>query len=323
VDRFQLHIDKALTNVSVQFRNADFVAADIFPEVPVNDQSDKYFVYGKENLKAYEDLVEARVSTNEVQMSRSANSYYCNGHGLRSAIGDEDRGNDDLGSLEIDATTNLTENILLNREIGLLNVLKAGLTPVDLSASAWANAFDTATADPITFLDIQKEVIQKQIGKKPNTLMLSRPVFRGLRNNPKVTGRISGATSLDGSLVTAKQLAAVLEIDNLLVGEAVLNSAPEGEADSINYVWGKYALLCYKPPNPGLRTVSLGYHYMWNFPIGGGGRVSAATSGQSGVGVRRWYEEGPRTTFIEVLRYYDQNMVAAGAGILFSNATQF
>jgi hypothetical protein len=51
----------------------------------------------------------------------------------------------------------------------------------------------------------------------PNSLLLSRPVFRGIRNNLLVKNRVSGALNgIDASRITAQQLAALLEVENLL-----------------------------------------------------------------------------------------------------------
>ena len=41
----QVHIDAALSNVSVAYRNPAFVADAIAPPLAVRKQSDKYFIY--------------------------------------------------------------------------------------------------------------------------------------------------------------------------------------------------------------------------------------------------------------------------------------
>ena len=43
----QVHIDQALTNISIAYRNANYLGEQIFPNVPVNKQSDKFFTYPK------------------------------------------------------------------------------------------------------------------------------------------------------------------------------------------------------------------------------------------------------------------------------------
>ena len=43
----QSHIDVALTNISVAYAPGGFVADQLFPFVPVNKISNKYFIYTK------------------------------------------------------------------------------------------------------------------------------------------------------------------------------------------------------------------------------------------------------------------------------------
>ena len=41
----QTHIDNALTNISVGYRNANYIADRIFPAVPVQYITNKYFLF--------------------------------------------------------------------------------------------------------------------------------------------------------------------------------------------------------------------------------------------------------------------------------------
>ena len=46
----QIHIDQALTNLSVMYRNAAYVGDQVLPILPVNKRSNKYFIYRKEDF---------------------------------------------------------------------------------------------------------------------------------------------------------------------------------------------------------------------------------------------------------------------------------
>jgi hypothetical protein len=138
-------------------------------------------------------------------------------------------------------------------------------------------------------------------------MVFSRPVFRAVRNNAKVLGRITGAADLGSSSVTAQQLAELLELDEVIVASAVKLTSAEGAADVSDFVWGKNALLFVRPKNPGPRTVSLGYTFFWNVGI-------------RGSAVRRYRNESRTADAIEAQKYYDQKIVAADAGTLFTDA---
>ena len=43
----QVHTDTALTNISIAYRNTEFIATQLFPMVPVNKISGKYYIYTK------------------------------------------------------------------------------------------------------------------------------------------------------------------------------------------------------------------------------------------------------------------------------------
>ena len=43
-----VHIDAALSNMAVSYKNGNYIAEDIFPSVPVTKQSDKYYVWTKD-----------------------------------------------------------------------------------------------------------------------------------------------------------------------------------------------------------------------------------------------------------------------------------
>ena len=303
VDTGKLHVDTALTNVSVAYRNAGFVAARVFPEITVDKQSNKYPVYGRDIMRPVDDARRPGAVSIEIDWALSHTAYYADGHALNMSIPDEWRSNADQGlNLDVDTTEELTEKIDLNREVNLVAALVAGATTVTQTSTKW----DADANDPIALIDAQKDVIAKKIGKMPNVLVISQPVFRAIKHNAKVTARLTGAVNLPAANVTAGQLAEHLELDEVIVASGVKLTSAEGQATlTSEFIWGKDALLFYRPPSPGLRTISLGYHFMWR-------------TGQLGSLVYRGRFERGHADFIEVMKYYDQKIVAVDAGILFT-----
>jgi hypothetical protein len=305
MDVSQLHIEKALTNVSISYQNAEFVAERVFPELPVDNQSDKYYVFGKERFRALDDKRRPGGTFSEIKWGLSNDSYYCEGHGLRDLIPIEARSNADPAvDLDITSTETLTDQILLAREVSLVAALAAGLTPVDLTAAG--TPFDSDAADPVKIIDQRKETIATAIGRRPNCLLLSRPVLRGVRNNANIVGRVTGAAQLADTLVTVEQLKTLFEVDDLIVADAVKLTSADGQADTMDFIWGKYALLFYRPPSIGRRVVALGAHFRWSI-------------GQQGALVEKWWDQNRKADVIDAYRYYDQKIIAPTAGTLFSN----
>ena len=69
-----VHVDQALTDVSVMYSNADFVAEEVMPVIPVDFKTNKYHVYGQENFRGDDDQVEAGAEADESNWSLSPDS---------------------------------------------------------------------------------------------------------------------------------------------------------------------------------------------------------------------------------------------------------
>ncbi len=302
------YLDQPLSNVSIGYQNDDYLAEQLFPVLPVKKQSGRYWVYGKEKFRQYETIRHAGAEAREIApWSLSNNAYFCDDHSLKDKIADEERANADGTDLEISTTENLTDAILLDLEIRVSNLILGGVIPnVTLSGtSQWS---DYVNSDPLSAIEAQKITMKQQIGKTPNTLVVSYPVFATLRQHPKIIDRFkyTQAGALDtGSLRTA------FSLDNFWVAGAEYDTTNEGQSPSLNFVWGKNALLAYVLPEPRRREVTLGYTFRWLF--------GAPELG--GTLAKRYRLESKSSDVIEVHRYDDIQLVAPTAGFVFLNAT--
>lgn len=305
------HIDTAMTNVSVMYRNQKFVAESIFPVLPVEKQSDKYYIYGLDNLRPSDDLRRPAAMSKQLEWTLATGGpYFCDGHALHDWISDEARQNQDKAlDLDTDTTIGLTDAIYLNREVNLEATLAANMSPTDLSASSYAGAWDQSGVDPIGVVDTAKETIITGTGQVPNVFFASRPVFRALRNNPNVKARITGAADLPASKITPQMLAEALDVEEVIVGNGIKLTSKKGQTNAAGFIWKKDALLFYRPPTPGLRTVALGYQMTWQ-------------TGNLGSLVFRDRNNRRHADWLEVHRYYDERIISAAAGVMWTNATQ-
>lgn len=309
------HFDQALTNISVAYRNAAMVADRVFPFVGVDKQSNKYFKHGKDSFRVRDDRRSPGTEARPSRWALSDDNYFCDGHALKDYVPREIEANADMPlNLMSDTTEHLTDQIQLNREDALVTKLVADMTGaslVDLAAVKW----DNDANDPVKEIRKQKENVAKRVGAMPNVLVLSQPVFTAVRQNAKVVNLITGAADLPSALVTTQQLAGLCELQEVIVAACVKDTANEGQAASLDWVWGKRALLFYRPMNPGLKTLSLGYTFRWTkalqaMGVGGGG----------GQGVQRYYWQPTISDVVEVHDYYDLKTVDKEAGALFINA---
>jgi hypothetical protein len=304
-----VHIDAALTNISVAYRNGVFIAERVLPVVPVLKQSDKYYVHGKE---AFNVLDDRRSAGSEARLSRwslSNDSFFCGGHALKDYVPREDTANADPQlDLLSDTTEVLTQQVLLNQEVNLVAALVAGLTGVSAESQAGTH-WDDDDVDPLAIIKAQILEVGLRVGIPPNVLALSAPVWSAVSLNANVRQLITGAGSVAAALVTPAQVAAYLGIDEILVGSAVKNTANQGQTATLGWVWGEYACLFYRPPNPGRKVLSLGYTFQW----------TGAFGGSQSQFVNRYFWQPNLADVVEVHKYYDQKLVDTGAGALFTD----
>ncbi len=318
----QVHIDTALTNISVAYiQSADaFIADKVFPLVGVQKQSDRYFVYKREDW--FRDEAELRAPATESAGGGydidNTPQYFCQKYAYHKDVTEEDRVNSDSPlSADQDATDFVTSKLLLRREIAwatryfATNVWTTERTGVAANPSAVQFLqWNDANSDPINDIDKMQTVVQELTGYKPNTLVLGAWVYKILKNHPDFLERIKYSQK---GIVTLDLLAALFDVDRVLVASAVKNTAAKGATEANEFILGKHALLCYSAPRPALKTPSAGYTFAWTGLLGGnayGGRVLRIPAPLLGEGTER----------IEGEMAYDQKVVAPDLGVFFANA---
>jgi hypothetical protein len=137
-------------------------------------------------------------------------------------------------------------------------------------------------------------------------MLVSYPVFTALRNHPAIIDRFKYAQV---GVVQPDHLKSVFNVDNFYIGSAIKNLAKEGATDNLDYIWGKNALLFYRPPVAGRRTVSLGYQFTLAFGSGDGGFL-----------VKRYRDEARTADVVELQLYFDAKIVASNAAYLWLSA---
>jgi hypothetical protein len=122
-----------------------------------------------------------------------------------------------------------------------------------------------------------------------------------------VIDRVKYTMQAEAKAITPALLAAAFDVEEMVVSEAVYNTAAEGQTAAMQFIVGKTALLCFRPKAPGLRIPSAGYIFAWN--------------GMDGMGVsgaRSWSEplpnRGRNTIRVECEMAYALKKVGADLG---------
>lgn len=320
--RAMVHIDRALTNISVAYIQdaANFVADRVFPIVPVQKQSDRYFVYLKEDWFRDEATERAPATESAGGMYEIDNTptYFARKYAFHKDVTGEDRANQDEPlNVDVDSTEFITQKLLLRREIQWANNYFIptvwGTDLLGVAAGPGPGEFlqwDVAGSTPIQDVSTGKMQIASVTGYKPNTLVLGANVYERLRNHDDILGRI---VFTQRGYVTADILAQLFDVERVVVGWAVQNSARKGAAEDTDFLLGNHALLAYSAPRPSLKAPSAGYTFAWTGLLGAGAfgnRIVRLPMPHLGIETER----------IEGEMAFDLQVVAADCGVFYEDA---
>ena len=148
-------------------------------------------------------------------------------------------------------------------------------------------------------------------GRKPNKLGLGQRVFDALINHPDVMNRvIYGGNTASPAMVTTKSLAAILGVDEVVVFDAIWNSANLGEEENTGFICDENAmLLAYATSTPMIDEPTAGYTFRWDM---GTGNI---------LPIIEWEgDEGTYSHYIGGMIAQDMEIVCKDLGFYFQNA---
>ena len=321
-NRSDMHIDKALTNISVQYLQdeSNFIAGQVFPMVPVQKQSDRYFVYKREDW--FRDDAQERAPGTESAGGDydidNTPTYFCKKYAFHKDVVEEDRANaDDPLTPDEDAVQFVADKILLNRENNWARTFfKEDVWAHDYEGATTASTGkivywdDYANSTPIEDITAMATEQAEITGKRPNVMVMGRRAYDALKNHPDFLDRVKYTQK---GVVTTDLIAQMFDVEKVLVANAIQNTAQKGQDAKMSFILGNHVLLCYTTSAPKLKTATAGYTFVWTGLMGAnalGGRINRFSMPHLGIGTER----------IECEMAYDMKVVAADMGTFIKNA---
>lgn len=131
------------------------------------------------------------------------------------------------------------------------------------TVSSAGDKWDNPASNPIDQIRQGRRKLLRGNGTKIK-LALSYDVFLALQNHPKILasiyGRAATAAGATPLMVTPELIAALVQVDECVVGEAKYNSANDGATVSLADVWSGFAALVVVVDSPSpLATAGFGY----------------------------------------------------------------
>jgi hypothetical protein len=315
----QVHIDAILTNISVAYiqKAENYIADKVFPVVPVDKKSNKFFKYDKNDW--FRDEAQRRADATESAgsgYSLSTDTYNADVWAFHKDVGDQTVANADVPLAPLrEAAEFVTNRMLLRREAQFMtDFFTTGVWGTDttgVSGTPSTNEFkqwsDFANSDPLEDIEAGKEKVLSTTGMEANTLVLGYQVFRKLKNHPDLVDRIKYTTR---DVITEQVMASLFGVDRVLVAKSVKATNNEGAAGAYAFNVGKSALLCHVAPTPGLLTPSAGYIFAWTGISGGLGAT---------IGTSQFRMESLKATRVEAEMAFDNKLVSADLGYYMSS----
>jgi len=304
----EVHVDSALSAVSIAYSQdaTSFVSNKIFGTVPVQHLSNKYHVFDKAQwLRSEAGLRASGSPTRGGNFTMSTGTYTCAEYGFHMDVDDTVARNADAGvDILTSATQYVTEKLLQKRDqvfaaaAFTTSVWTGSTSGSDITPSTvWSASGGT----PIKDIADQQAAVHAKTGRKPNTLLLGKDVYAALKDSDDILDRVKYT---ERGVVTTDLLAALFDVDEVIVAGSIVNSANEGATASYAPVFdADDALLIYKPANPGLLTPAAGYMFQFD-----------------DLRTLRYRMDANHSERIETLAAFDFKVTGADLGVFFRTA---
>lgn len=306
-----VHVNVPLSNLAVRYMpNLNgFIADEVLPRLPVNNESDSYYVYDQGPFfdTSVSDLVADRAAPRRVEYSATTAQYKTERRELAWDISDRERRNADTQlRLEETKQAGTLSLLYLRREARVAALLRKTTNGGQLTNGANAGTkWDNASA---TWQTIYGDVVagitklRQTIGAKPNTIIIPAAVAEGM-------GKSAFFSAQAGPLLTVNDPAAsriytdypflppVLWGMRVLVPGAIQGGAKEGQTQTYTDIWDEQVRMLYVTPGPSMDTPSVGYTFT-----------------SEALQTRQWRDEERRVDAYSVGFNVDERVIAPLAG---------
>lgn len=309
MDNSTLYQSPLLSGLAQRFKNKTYIADEILTPVTVPNINFQYHVWDDgvvfrdQNTNYGPDS-----SFNSIDMKVSKTSASVDDHALAAWIDERELNQAPELAVKAAKTRALVNALQLKKERTIAAQLFSGSVITNGATLSGTDQWSHEDSDP------KNKILTAIDGMKirPNTLVVGQQVWTKLQLHPLI---LEAVRYTRGAVDTRDIIAAYLQVDRVLVGSALYDTAAEGQTQSLGFIWGKHALLAYVAPgasSPLMDEVSLGYNAQWGGGGAGGIRVYTGTDIKRGTGA------GAQMVKCEMS--YKPIVTSVACGYLFTNA---
>jgi hypothetical protein len=242
-----------------------FVTTQVLPVLPVKLKSANITVMRRENYKTVNVDMRDGDAFPRINIYAEDANYTCKKRGLESPLTQTEIAT--YGSdfdVEV-ATVGLIEQLLMIQQearaaAALFNTttFTGSALYTDNSASPW----DTAATDIIAQVLAAKEKVRLNTGFQPDSMLIGAVTMCNLLKNTGIKNQFPGAPLITEAMIRAA-LAPIFGLLNLYVGNAVYDSAKEGQTFVGADIWADDYALIFKKNEGSPKSGGLGRTILW------------------------------------------------------------
>jgi len=247
---------------------ADFVAGQVLPELPVKNKSGYIAVVTREGITREVDAKrQAAGGYNRDSFTAEDLLYACQEFGLEGPLPD-DRRREYASDFDAELLTVQTtmRKLLVQREkraaAAVFNTTTWLTTDAQLYTTWAAAPWTTAGSDAFDHVMKAKEIVRTNCGLTPNTLICNQTTINRLKNLTVIKAVIAYVErGTDAALYSA--ISDLFGLPKIIVAKATTNSATEGQTFVGANIWSSdYAMVCVTSdagptPSPGIGRTPL------------------------------------------------------------------
>lgn len=297
----------------MQASQRGFIGLQILPIFDVVDQTANYPVITLESMLKLPDTIQRAPRGNYARddYEIETGTYQCVEYGQEALLDDVERAlYNDYYEPEEFAVQRAVDKILRMQEKRIAGKVfnTANITQTSGVNVEWSTA---ATCTPRVDVMTAVESMRTSSGIEPNVMAISIKVFRNLLRAAEVTGALKYTNPIElGSFEAQRRILSQYFGLELVVGNAIYDSAKKGKAYSIADIWDdEYCGLFKVAGTRDIQEPSLGRTFLWT------------EDSPENVVTEQYREEQKRSDVFRARHYVDERFIFTGAGYLLSNIT--
>lgn len=313
-------VDTTLTSVALLWANqpSTLIADRVLPRFPVGGEKFQWFEYNQAEMFTVPNTnVGRKGRVNQVEFGGQPRTGNVEDYALDDVVPQTDideaarMREQGLGVYdpEAQAVRGLTNLIQLDREIRVAGMVfnAANYNAArQITLSGTSQFSDYTNSDPIGVIQTG---LDSTIAMRPNTMVIGRQAWTKYRSHPSIVNSIKGGT-LSKGVTSAEEVANLFDLRQVLIGDALLNTAKKGQTATYSRAWGKHIALIYLEPNIGDVSPGLSFGFTAAYGDKRAGRYFDPTIGIDGADVLRTGERVKEIIAAQDVGYFIQNAIA-------------